>query len=166
MVTTEFLPPNGFSTLSLARGSGCQLPSTTKRYSWRPGLRLTSRIHLPSRVRSSGVWSGFQPLKLPARNTVLASGLMSSNATTPRASVGAWEGVGGATVDAVGLLSVAFDFFELPGFIVIWFKRNRLLMVSTIFIRPRVKSKERTSSQNVAKPRKLQPFAGCFLRLG
>ncbi len=30
---TEFLPPNGFWTLSLALGSGTHWPSTTKRYS-------------------------------------------------------------------------------------------------------------------------------------
>ncbi len=80
-VSTEFRPPKGFWTLSLALGSGRQWPSTTKRYSWRPGRRLRSPFHRPLPNGTKGVVSGFHPLKVPATYTCLAAGSVSSSAT-------------------------------------------------------------------------------------
>ena len=78
-IRTEFLPPNGFSTVSLAFGSGSHWPSTTNRYSCRPGFMLRSPTQRPLPRSVSGVVSGFHPLKDPATNTCLAPGLTNSN---------------------------------------------------------------------------------------
>jgi hypothetical protein len=74
-------PPKGFATLSRALGSGTHSPSTTKRYSCRPGARERLPVQRPLPERAKGVFSGFHPLKEPATKTVLASGLTSSNET-------------------------------------------------------------------------------------
>ena len=86
-VRTEFLPPNGFSTLSLAFGSGSHWPSTTKRYSWRPGPTLRRPAHRPLPAGASGVCSGCQLLNEPATNTCFAAGF--TNSRTIRGGGGA-----------------------------------------------------------------------------
>src|ERR1035437_1262713 len=80
-IRTEFLPPNGFATLSLAFGSGSHWPSTTNRYSCRPGATLRSPAQRPLPAAASGVCSGCQLLNEPATNTWLAAGFTSSRTT-------------------------------------------------------------------------------------
>src|SRR5271165_6431197 len=46
-VITEFMPPNGLATSSLASGSGIHLPSTTKQYSYVPGAKAVSFTQRP-----------------------------------------------------------------------------------------------------------------------
>src|SRR5215471_1780979 len=46
-ISTEFLPPYGFCVVSLALGSGTHWPSTTKRYSCRPGGTANSPFQRP-----------------------------------------------------------------------------------------------------------------------
>jgi hypothetical protein len=107
---TEFLPPNGFWTLSLAFGSGNHCPSTTKRYSCRPGLIFRSPTHRPFPTRLKGVRSGFHSLNEPATYTVLASGLTNSSDTLPAFVVSGRAGAG-TTAFAKSLLTTAlFDF--------------------------------------------------------
>lgn len=54
-MSTEFLPPKGFSTVSGAFGSGIHCPSTTKRYSCRPGFTARSPTQRPSPACNRGV---------------------------------------------------------------------------------------------------------------
>src|SRR5262249_13815905 len=66
ITNAEFLPPNGLETVSLALGSGNQAPSTTNRYSYRPGPTVRSLTHLPFASAVIGVLSGHHALKEPA----------------------------------------------------------------------------------------------------
>src|SRR6266404_2061169 len=88
----EFFPPNGFCTLSLAFGSGNHWPSTTKRYSYLPGLTVRSPTQRPLPICTSGVFSGFHSLKEPATQTFLASGLTNSNEIRPAFGVSGLAG--------------------------------------------------------------------------
>src|SRR6266404_663758 len=78
---TEFLPPKGFWTVSLALGSGSHWPSTTNMYSWRPEMPVNSPTHLPLPASLSGVLAGFQPLNEPATQTDLAPGFSNWSGT-------------------------------------------------------------------------------------
>src|SRR6266700_2538339 len=81
-INTELVPPKGFATLSLALGSGNHWPSTTKRYSCRPGFTFRSPFQRPLPREINGVFSGFHSLNDPATATLFASGLTSSSDTT------------------------------------------------------------------------------------
>src|SRR6266568_5243906 len=78
---TEFLPPKGLATLSFAFGSGSHCPSTTNRYSYRPGFTVRSPTHRPLPRGASGVFSGCHSLKEPATQTRFAPGLTNSRET-------------------------------------------------------------------------------------
>jgi hypothetical protein len=119
--STEFLPPKGFCTLSFAAGSGSHCPSTTKRYSCRPGFTARSPAHFPSPRRASGVCSGFHSLNEPATKTCLASGLISSNET--RFALG--DGAFGATAIPAGVAAAAL-------FTVVLFVFFLLVLIVTI----------------------------------
>lgn len=106
-VSTEFRPPKGFWTLSLALGSGSHLPSTTKRYSCLPGPRLRSPFHRPLPSGANGVVSGFHPLKEPATYTCLAAGSTSWRATRAAWRDSAFALTGCATAGAAGFMGAA-----------------------------------------------------------
>ena len=93
---TALRVPKGFGTNVRAKGSSVQFPSTTKRYSYRPGLRCKSTFHWPHPVpkRSIGVAEGCQPLKEPAMLTSFASGKNRSNLTSVDSVCGAASGSG------------------------------------------------------------------------
>src|ERR1035437_4125006 len=71
---TEFLPPNGLGTVSLASGSGIHWPSTTRQYSYVPGSNAVSFSQRPPPAGCRVLASGCQWLKVPAMQTVVAVG--------------------------------------------------------------------------------------------
>lgn len=79
--TTEFTQPNTLGTLSVARGSATQRPSTTNRYSYRPGGRNMTRTHRPPAVRTIRMFDTSQLLNDPAMVTSRAAPLLHSNQT-------------------------------------------------------------------------------------
>src|SRR5260370_12582548 len=91
---TEFLPPKGFWTVSLALGSGSHWPSTTNMYSWRPEIPVTSPTHLPLPASVSGVLAGFHPLNEPATQTDLAPGFSNWSGTRLTAGGSGLTGTG------------------------------------------------------------------------
>src|ERR1017187_9402150 len=78
---TEFLPPNGLGTVSLASGSGIHWPSTTRQYSYVPGSKAVSFSQRPPPAGCRVLLSGCQWLKVPATQTVVAVGWMNSKRT-------------------------------------------------------------------------------------
>jgi hypothetical protein len=85
-ISTELNPPYGFRTVSFAFGSGTHWPSTTNRYSCRPGLTLKAPTHFPPGTGSRGVFPGSHPLNEPATETDFASGFVNSSNTPPAAN--------------------------------------------------------------------------------
>src|ERR1017187_5564190 len=78
---TEFLPPNGLGTVSLASGSGIHWPSTTRQYSYVPGSKAVSFSQRPPPAGCRVLASGCQWLKVPATQTVVAVGWVNSKRT-------------------------------------------------------------------------------------
>ncbi len=70
--STELFPPYGLGAWSGADGSVTHAPSTTSRYSYRPGGSASSFIHWPFSRRSIGVTPGRHSLKVPATHTACA----------------------------------------------------------------------------------------------
>ena len=76
---TEFNPPNGLATVSLARGSGIHSPSTTNRYSYVPGGKAKALIQRPAPSEIMGAAPGRQSLKVPATEIAAAVGWLYSS---------------------------------------------------------------------------------------
>src|ERR1043166_2058367 len=76
---SEFCSPNGFGTVCCAFGSAIHLPSTTRPFPWPPRGSVRSIPHLPLPRRASS--TAFQPLKLPAMQTLRADGCITSTCT-------------------------------------------------------------------------------------
>ena len=87
--STAFAVPKTFGISSVAAGSSTHSPSTTKRYSWRPGSSGSSFAHMPSFNRIIGVTLGCQSLNEPAMQALCAVGCVSSRHTHCESQPGA-----------------------------------------------------------------------------